>query len=280
VPDIEDDRDQRECRFRSLYEEHYRSIQAYAVRRVGSPDDVADVVAEVFTIAWRRLARIPEPPADRLWLYGVARRVVAGKLRSARRRRQLTARLQASHAANRNPGGHDQESARDRLAAALTADSGKAAGHLPGPGQFLYVQDIEQKGLGTSTQAGCRGKSITQAWMARDASGREVITYPDGGCKPVRVTFPKGRFPWWFGNYAASGLPARPADLERAIVRHLEGGHARTRVAPDPHSQVLHSAVLHSAVLHSPVLHSPVPHGTVPHGTDPRSADRRALDAH
>jgi RNA polymerase sigma factor (sigma-70 family) len=110
VPDIEDDRDQRECRFRSLYEEHYRSIQAYAVRRVESADDVADVVAEVFTIAWRRLARIPEPPADRLWLYGVARRVVAGKLRSVRRRRQLTARLQASHAADPNPG-HDQESA-------------------------------------------------------------------------------------------------------------------------------------------------------------------------
>jgi hypothetical protein len=112
-------------------------------------------------------------------------------------------------------------------AAALTAASGKAAGHLPGPGQFLYVQDIAQKGLGTSTQAGCRGKSITQAWMAPDASGREVITYPDGGCKAARVTYPKGKFPWWFGNYAASGLPARPANLERAIVRHLEGGHAR-----------------------------------------------------
>jgi RNA polymerase sigma factor (sigma-70 family) len=111
VPDIEDDRDQRERRFRLLYEEHYRSIQAYAVRRVEPADDVADVVAEVFTIAWRRLARIPEPPADRLWLYGVARRVAAGKLRSARRRRQLTARLQASHAAHRNPGAHDQESA-------------------------------------------------------------------------------------------------------------------------------------------------------------------------
>jgi RNA polymerase sigma-70 factor (ECF subfamily) len=111
VPDIEDDRDQRERRFRLLYEEHYRSIQAYAVRRVEPADDVADVVAEVFTIAWRRLARIPEPPADRLWLYGVARRVAAGKIRSARRRRQLTARLQASHAAHRNPGAHDQESA-------------------------------------------------------------------------------------------------------------------------------------------------------------------------
>ena len=112
-------------------------------------------------------------------------------------------------------------------AAALTAASGKAAGHQPGPGQYLYVRDIEQKGIGAVTQAGCRGKSITQSWMARDASGREVITYPDGGCKPVRVTFPKGKFPWWFGNYAASGLPARPADLERAIVRHLEGGHPR-----------------------------------------------------
>jgi RNA polymerase sigma-70 factor (ECF subfamily) len=112
VPDIEDDRDQRERRFRSLYEEHYRSIQVYALRRAEPADDVADVVAEVFTIAWRRLARIPGPPPDRLWLYGVARRVVAGKLRSARRCRQLTARLQASHAADRNPGAHDQEPAQ------------------------------------------------------------------------------------------------------------------------------------------------------------------------
>ena len=109
MPDVEDD--QRERRFRLLYQEHYRSVQAYAVRRAGSPDDVADVVAEVFTIAWRRLATIPEPPADRLWLYGVARRVVAGKLRSARRFRQLTARLRASHPADWNPGAHDLESA-------------------------------------------------------------------------------------------------------------------------------------------------------------------------
>jgi RNA polymerase sigma factor (sigma-70 family) len=127
VPDIEDDRDQRERCFHSLYQEHYRSIQAYAVRRVGPGEDVSDVVAEVFTIAWRRRARIPEPPADRLWLYGVARRVVAGKLRSARRLRQLTTRLQASHAVGMQPGAHDQDSEqghgqsaeRDRLTAAI-----------------------------------------------------------------------------------------------------------------------------------------------------------------
>ena len=49
--DIEDDRDQRERRFRLLYEEHYRSIQAYAVRRVGPADDAADVVADTLR-AW------------------------------------------------------------------------------------------------------------------------------------------------------------------------------------------------------------------------------------
>jgi len=131
VPDVANDHDQRERRFCCLYQEHYRSVQAYAVRRVGPGEDAADVVAEVFTIAWRRLARIPEPPADRLWLYGVARRVVAGKLRSARRRRQLTARLQASHSAGRHPGAQAPDSAacldrgladsaeRDRLVAAI-----------------------------------------------------------------------------------------------------------------------------------------------------------------
>ena len=130
MPDVANDHDQRERRFCCLYQEHYRSVQAYAVRRVGPGEDAADVVAEVFTIAWRRLARIPEPPADRLWLYGVARRVVAGKLRSARRLRQLTVRLQASHAI-RHPGAQVQDSTacldrgladgteRDRLVAAI-----------------------------------------------------------------------------------------------------------------------------------------------------------------
>ena len=133
MPDIEDDPDQRERRFRLLYEEHYRSIQAYAVRRIGPGDDVADVAAEVFTIAWRRLARIPDPPADRLWLYGVARRVVAGKIRSARRFRQLTARLQACHRDDRNPGAPDLGSAYgldQALVHGAMADGAMAAGAM------------------------------------------------------------------------------------------------------------------------------------------------------
>jgi RNA polymerase sigma factor (sigma-70 family) len=89
---------QQERRFRQLYKEHYRSIQAYAVRRVDAPDDVADVVAEVFTTAWRRLDDIPLPPADRVWLYGTARRVLAGHYRGARRWSRLISRIENSRA--------------------------------------------------------------------------------------------------------------------------------------------------------------------------------------
>ena len=89
------DRDQAELRFHELYRANFRPVQGYAVNRLGAADDVPDVVAEVFTIAWRRLADIPPPPADRFWLYGTARRVIARRHRSAGRLRNLLGRLAA-----------------------------------------------------------------------------------------------------------------------------------------------------------------------------------------
>jgi RNA polymerase sigma-70 factor, ECF subfamily len=96
VPVHDSSWEQDEKRFNSLYREHYRSVSAYAVRRSESQADAADVVADVFAIAWRRLPEVPYPPADLLWLYAVARRVVAGKRRSAVRMRSLIRRLQAN----------------------------------------------------------------------------------------------------------------------------------------------------------------------------------------
>jgi RNA polymerase sigma-70 factor (ECF subfamily) len=95
VPGTEDHRCDLERRFAALYQAYYRPLLAYAVRRVAPAEDAADVVADVFTTAWRRIDQVPEAPADRLWLYGVAQRVVAGRRRSARRLFQLTARLRA-----------------------------------------------------------------------------------------------------------------------------------------------------------------------------------------
>jgi RNA polymerase sigma-70 factor, ECF subfamily len=95
VPGSKDDHRDTERRFAALYQAYYRPILAYAVRRVAPGEDAADVVADVFTTAWRRIAELPGPPADRLWLYGVAQRVLAGRRRSARRLGHLTARLRA-----------------------------------------------------------------------------------------------------------------------------------------------------------------------------------------
>ena len=95
VPGTEDHQRDAERRFAVLYQAYYRPILAYAVRRVAPAEDAADVVADVFTTAWRRIGEVPEAPADRLWLYGVAQRVIAGRRRSARRLFHLTARLRA-----------------------------------------------------------------------------------------------------------------------------------------------------------------------------------------
>jgi RNA polymerase sigma factor (sigma-70 family) len=92
---VADDSQRRERRFRQLYTEHFPAIHAYAVRRSDVPHDVADVVAEVFTVAWRRLDSVPEPPAERLWLYGVARRVLSDQYRSTHRMRGLLSRIKS-----------------------------------------------------------------------------------------------------------------------------------------------------------------------------------------
>jgi RNA polymerase sigma factor (sigma-70 family) len=75
-----------------LYAEHADRIVAYARRRVPF-EDARDVVAETFTVAWRRIDRVPEDALP--WLYGVARKVVTNMRRSATRREALRSKLGA-----------------------------------------------------------------------------------------------------------------------------------------------------------------------------------------
>ena len=83
-----------EARFNALFARHYPAVFGYAVRRVGR-DEAGDAAAEVFTVAWRRLGRVPAEPETLPWLYGVARKVVANQERAARRRLRLEARAAA-----------------------------------------------------------------------------------------------------------------------------------------------------------------------------------------
>ena len=63
-----------EARFDRLWADHAAAVVRYARRHV-LPDDVEDVLAETFVVAWRRLDEIPEFGLP--WLLGVARGVSA-----------------------------------------------------------------------------------------------------------------------------------------------------------------------------------------------------------
>lgn len=82
-----------QARFAKLYREEGRAILEYALRRVEEREDAADVVAETFLVAWRRLGEVPLGDGARLWLYGVARLTLANLHRAERRRTRLGARL-------------------------------------------------------------------------------------------------------------------------------------------------------------------------------------------
>jgi RNA polymerase sigma factor (sigma-70 family) len=85
--------DDDERRFRMLFESEARGVLGYALRRVEDREDAADIVAETFGVAWRRIGDVPPAPESRLWLYGVARRILANQRRGELRRRRLSDRL-------------------------------------------------------------------------------------------------------------------------------------------------------------------------------------------
>lgn len=82
-----------QVRFSQLYRAEAAAISAYTLRRARDPEDAADAAAETFLVAWRRLAEVPIGGSERLWLYGVARRVLANQSRAERRRSRLGERL-------------------------------------------------------------------------------------------------------------------------------------------------------------------------------------------
>jgi RNA polymerase sigma factor (sigma-70 family) len=95
--------EQRQERFEAMYQAYHGPVLGYVLRRTGNPEDAADVVAETFLTSWRRLDEIPPGPEARLWLYGVARRVLANHHRGERRRSALAGRLRDDLAAAYRP---------------------------------------------------------------------------------------------------------------------------------------------------------------------------------
>src|SRR6266508_6279372 len=87
------DHDGATARFRALYDAEAVRLVGYVARRLVDPTAAPDVVADVFMVAWRRVDDVPPGGEARLWLYGVARRMLANWRRGEQRRDRLSSRL-------------------------------------------------------------------------------------------------------------------------------------------------------------------------------------------
>jgi RNA polymerase sigma-70 factor (ECF subfamily) len=90
---VQEPGDRRQLRFEEFFEANREAVLGYLVRRTANRHDAADLLADTFLVAWRRLEDVPPGDQTRPWLYGVARRVLANHLRGEGRRHALADRL-------------------------------------------------------------------------------------------------------------------------------------------------------------------------------------------
>jgi len=84
-------------RFSALFEDAYPAVRRYAHNRGLQGADADDLVADVFTVAWRRFEKVPiDDPIP--WLLAVARNHWRNLLRRNRRDRELAIRVVPSSA--------------------------------------------------------------------------------------------------------------------------------------------------------------------------------------
>lgn len=84
----------RSAEVSDLVERESGKLLNYFLRRTSNHEDAADLLGETLLIVWRRERSIPEDETQsRMWMYGIARKVLAGQRRGNRRRTALRQRL-------------------------------------------------------------------------------------------------------------------------------------------------------------------------------------------
>ncbi|MBA2695100.1 MAG: sigma-70 family RNA polymerase sigma factor [Actinobacteria bacterium] len=70
------------------------ALLGYFLRRVEIPDDAADLLSDTLLIIWRKRAALPRYNTEaRMWMFGVARKVLLTHRRTRRRRSALHDKL-------------------------------------------------------------------------------------------------------------------------------------------------------------------------------------------
>lgn len=160
--------DDYEQRFVAVYHRHFRAVLRYALARV-SPEQAKDVVAETFLIVWRRLGELPPEPAA--WLFGVARKVIAGQLRADARQGALRSRLAAvGDEAGESADPADQAAERDSARLALARLGEQDQEVLMMAAWDGFAPDVAAEVLGVSKAA-----YLTRLRRARQRLSTELI---------------------------------------------------------------------------------------------------------
>ena len=90
--------------FAALVEREAPALLAYFGRRVASADDAADLLGDTLVVAWRKAASVPRSETEaRMWLYGVARRVLSTHRRTLARRGALEEKVRADATVHTDP---------------------------------------------------------------------------------------------------------------------------------------------------------------------------------
>ncbi len=110
-----------EREFRAVFDAHFRDVWCFARRRCACSADADDISAEVFAIAWRRREDLPTDQA-RLWLFGVARRVLANHRRTVGRQARLWAQMAREPGVGPADGGVPEADGRLRDALAALSE--------------------------------------------------------------------------------------------------------------------------------------------------------------
>ena len=122
---------------RRLFADYHGQVLAYAMRRGAALPDAEDIVAETFTVVWRRIRDLPAREVELAWLYGIAARVLLNQRRSHRRSASLWLRLRLN--AGTDPASEDGVRQTNELAEIVTAIK-----HLPPPdGEVLLLSAWE-----------------------------------------------------------------------------------------------------------------------------------------
>jgi RNA polymerase sigma-70 factor (ECF subfamily) len=101
---------------RTMLRETADSLLAYFERRVASPEDAADLVAETMLQTWRRSEALPEDTErQHMWLFTIAANVLSNHRRSTRRRGALTERLRRNLTPSSAPDVAEATAVRDAV---------------------------------------------------------------------------------------------------------------------------------------------------------------------